>query len=166
MSRQLFRCAVVAEESRGDQARGTEMIRPSDSVTCRASSVQITWVASGSTVRTEMLIPLTYNLITPIFNDLPYLGQLGRIHPKRFHESYRRKPELGILLSGFNMHVGRLSAFETEEEKAITAITENFGHCGRLSLQNRFRIIRKPRRLRQPHRQQLPAPAFVGLDQH
>ena len=74
MSRQFFLCVGVAELSRGDHASGTEMMRPSDKVTWSASSVQSTSMASGSTVKTEMLIPLIYNLILPFFNDLPDLG--------------------------------------------------------------------------------------------
>jgi len=128
MSRQFFLCAGDADRRRGDHASGTEMIRPSDNVTWSASSVQFTSTASGSTVTTEMLIPLVYNLIPPFFNDLPYLVQLRGVHPARFGEGDWSQPELGIFLRGLDVNVRRFISLKAEKEEAIAILAKNFGH--------------------------------------
>src|SRR5437588_9516931 len=70
-SRQDSRSSAEACASRGYQASGAEMVRPSASSTDRVSSLTSTWVASASRVSTtKELIPALQQLLPMLLDQL------------------------------------------------------------------------------------------------
>jgi hypothetical protein len=108
----------LACNSRGYQASGTEIVRPSLKSTIRLSSVTITLWALASTVKE--LIPTPQQAITVLLNQCLYPIDLISTIPTAILQSDGIEPELGDIVVTFNMSVRRLVAVGRVKEEPIS----------------------------------------------
>src|ERR1700687_2149796 len=117
-SSQPLRWASVAWRSRGNQARGTTILRPSINETTSSSWVTSTAVARALASATEELIPCLQEVL-PLFGHQALHGpQLGGRESAGGGESHRTEPELRDARFVLHMHMGRLVALVAVEEAA------------------------------------------------
>src|ERR1700677_4363978 len=92
---QFFRSAAVAFKSRGYQARGTVIVRPSPSPTLKVSLVTLTWVTRSSALSAKMPMPRLQQCSLMLSHDSLKPPQfLGR-EPEVVREADGLQPELG-----------------------------------------------------------------------
>src|SRR5271157_5464452 len=120
MSSQSALCFADAPTSRGNQARGTATVRPSDRTTLRSSSVQDTFTASASALSTKVLMPLLQEELLILRDDLADFGQFVAAETAVVRECNRLQPELRITASVSNVDVRWLSSLETVKKESIT----------------------------------------------
>src|SRR5229473_4644921 len=91
---QLFSCSFEACKSRGYQARGTVMDRPSISATLSESAVKLTPDTRSSAFNAKMPIPRLYKSgLIRLYHGL-YSTKLDGTKPKVHGQSDRFQPEL------------------------------------------------------------------------
>src|SRR5579862_664882 len=89
---QRLRWVSVAWRSRGNQARGTAILRPSTNETTRSSSVTSTAIARALASTTEELIPCLQEVL-PLFGHQTFHGsELGGREPAGCGESHGTEP--------------------------------------------------------------------------
>jgi len=112
--------------SRGNQTRGTAIVRPSLSSTVSPSSSTRAFSADGSRNSVpDVVIPKSQQVLGPLFNqrfDPPQFGAAKRSAP---FQLYRSKPELGFAFVAFNMHMWRLIRIRRIEKEPVWSTPEN-----------------------------------------
>src|SRR5438105_15853733 len=114
------RCRGAALASRGNQASGTETIRPSLTITERASFEHVTSMASNSALSAKVIIPFLQKELSILHDDLAEFGQFVRAKAARVGQGNRFEPKLGISSGVCNVNVRRLAPFQAEEEEPIS----------------------------------------------
>jgi hypothetical protein len=93
---QFSRSADVPWSSRGNHAKGTEILRPSESSTLKASSDAVTDVASGITVSlAEVVIPGLQQVLGVLVHETSNVAQLCPSETTAAGKANRIEPELG-----------------------------------------------------------------------
>src|SRR3989344_4893725 len=123
VSRQLFRSFFVPCKSRGNHARGTDIVLPSLKSTLSVSSVTVTFSATGTSASAvEIRIPRLLQFIRVClhqFLDSPNLRP-GKSTARM--ESYRFQPELRDFVIAFNVYMRWLISITCIEEKPVRAL--------------------------------------------
>src|SRR5213080_2132530 len=113
-----FLSAAVACASRGYQANGAAMVRPSASSTDRVSSLTTTRVARASRVSTtEELIPTLQKLLPVLVHQLLDAIDVLAAEATAAFEADGVEPELGLAVVAFDVDVWRLAAVTGVEEE-------------------------------------------------
>src|SRR2546428_13970128 len=96
MNSQSARCLGDAPTSRGNHARGTVTVRPSESTTRSSSSVHAISTASASDCSTKVLMPLLHEE-PPMFHHEPVdFRQFVAPKPTVVGQFHRFQPELCV----------------------------------------------------------------------
>src|SRR5690242_6586735 len=114
-------CLGVASRSRGNQARGADISRPSASATFSASRVQETFTAETSLRSAKVLMPRLQKIISVFNHDLPNLRQLVTAEPIIAGQAHGVEPKLRVSPRMSHVYVRWLAALHTEEEEPVTA---------------------------------------------
>src|SRR5437867_3926967 len=126
------RCRGAALASRGNQARGTDTIRPSLTITKRASFEHDTSTASNSALSAKVIIPFLQKVLSFLQNDLAEFGQFVSAKSARVRQGDRFEPKLGIPSGVGDVNMRRLASFQAEEEKPISPNPQNGWHVRRI----------------------------------
>src|SRR5262249_26069737 len=127
-----------AWRSRGNQARGTAILRPSVRETISSSWVTWTAMALALVSTAEELIPCLREVPLMFLYQTFQGPQLGGSEAAGGGQGDGAKPELCDARFGLHMDVRRLSAFVAIEEKAIGSYS---GDCGQRPSSNRGTIV-------------------------
>jgi hypothetical protein len=122
------RCFGVASRRRGNQARGTETVRPSARTTVNVSAVQTTSIARASALFGKVLIPFLHEKLFILDNQPSNLGNLVTSKTTHIRQSHGLKPELGIPTSMGHMNMSRFSSLHAEEEKPVSTDPQQRRH--------------------------------------
>src|SRR5208283_2524547 len=105
MSSHSALCFADARTSRGNQARGTATVRPSEKTTLRSSSVHDTSMASASALSTKVPMPHLQEELLIFLDYLPDFGQFVTPKTAAVRECNRLQPELRITAGVSNVDV-------------------------------------------------------------
>src|SRR3954452_23991407 len=105
MSRQRPRSSAVPRKSRGYQASGAEIVRPSESSTVRVSAVTATCVAiAGPASAVEVLIPTPQQGQLVLLDDPQHVGDLIAGESSAPLQPQRIEPELRLSYIPLDVH--------------------------------------------------------------
>lgn len=132
ISSQRARWRGDASSSRGNQARGTVTVLPSERATLKESFVHEASTARTSTRSTEVFMPSPQEQFPIVYDDLSDRRQL--MIPKSSHvcQSDRCEPELRVPPRVSHMNMWRLAALHAEEEEPIATNSEYRRHSASL----------------------------------
>ncbi len=137
INRHEFRSSAVAWDSRGYQATGAEIVRPSAISTDNVSLVTFTWVAIEAWCSTaKELIPLLQQLQLVLLNQLGEPVDFLRGEPVTSLKADRIEPELGLTIIAFDVDVRRLAAIASVKEESKRTTSKHGGH--RLMLRHAY----------------------------
>src|ERR1700675_1732686 len=123
------RAATLASRSRGYQASGVAILRPSASVTTSSSAVKATETGRISpTSISKVLMPFAFEQIAlrsqVTDHSADFMGRKSRIDRDR----EVMQPELGFEIPGPDMDMRRLAAFVRIKERAIGSPAQDGRH--------------------------------------
>ncbi len=123
INRQLLRSSFVACDSRGYQARGAEMLRPSESSTESVLSVEFTLRALGicDSVVLEVLIPILKQLFAVLLYESFDSIDFSPAEAVTSGESRRTQPELCLAGISFDVDMRRFITVARVEEQSVGA---------------------------------------------
>jgi hypothetical protein len=120
IKRQLLRSSVVACNSLGYHAIGTEIVRPSSSSTVTLSSVTTTFLAVVGRISTaKVVIPVPQQILSVLLNKSVQPSDLGSTEATAALKPDRIKPELRNLVITFNMYVWGFIPIPCVEEESV-----------------------------------------------
>src|SRR5579863_4246408 len=128
ISSQPALCFAYAPASRGNQAKGTATVRPSERTTRSSSSVHATSMAIASAFSTKVLMPLLQKELLILEDHWADFGQFVTPKAAIVREHYRLKPKLRITPGVSYMDMRRLSSFKTVKEESVTAKPQKRRH--------------------------------------
>jgi hypothetical protein len=129
INRQLFRSAAVAWSSLGNQASGTERLRPSLSSTVSVSSVTVTVSAAGTEISTaEVFIPRLSQTVLIRAQEFLNPIQLRTGKTAALLQTDRIKPKLRNLFLSFDMHMKRFIPTTRVKKEPVGTYPQNCRH--------------------------------------
>jgi hypothetical protein len=129
INRQLLRSAGVAWTNRGNQASGTDRLRPSLSLTVSVSSVTTTVSAVGTAISTaEVFIPRLSKVVLMLGHEFMDATDFWTRKATAFLQSDRIKPKLCDLVLPFDVHMWRFIPITGIKEESIRTNSQNCRH--------------------------------------
>src|ERR1044072_2262565 len=125
MKRQLLLSSGVPCKSLGNQARGTEIVRPSLRSTASVSSPTLTFCAFASAVKE--LIPTPQQVFPVVLDQFLYAFYLSPAEAAASLQSHRIEPELGLVFIAFDVNVRRLVCVASIKEEPVRPKPQNSG---------------------------------------
>src|SRR5687767_6974509 len=126
--RQCARWDAVASRRRGNHVKGAETSRPSARTTRRASAVNETSRASGSTLTVEVLTPSLQEKVSVLHHDCTQLAQFVRPKAPGTGQRDGIEPELGVGVVALDVDVRRLVVLAAVEEEPVWTNAKDSRH--------------------------------------
>src|SRR5881296_3902338 len=120
ISSQSALCFAVAPRSRGNQASGTETVRPSARTTFNSSVVHETATAVTSLLSTKVVMPPLQKEHSIPHDNASNLRKLVPAKAAIVRQIHRAKPELRVSPRMSNMYMWWLATLHAEEEEPVT----------------------------------------------
>ena len=129
MMRQFLRSLAVPCASLGNQASGTEMLRPSLKSTLRVSSVTVMLSAVGTSASTvEVRIPCLLKHSVVLMHQLLYPAYFRASESATALKANRIKPEFRDFVIAFDMNVSGLVAIARIEKESVRTFSQDSWH--------------------------------------
>src|SRR5262245_47275688 len=129
MISKFARCWSVADLRRGYQSSGVTIFRPSTNVTTSSVAVNSTeWGRRSPTSISKVLIPRSHELFAMQSQVPNHIAKLVRRKARIDHDREIMEPELGLPVSGTDVHVGGLTTLVGVEERTVRTPAKDCWH--------------------------------------